>query len=261
MWDVERDGKKYRVEMEDEYFFGRRVVRVDGVVAYSGRTVLSDHSGAYQFDLGGRPAFLKISTNGFTYSYDLVTDVPNISTPRRSTAGPVSLTQRAPTIGAIVALLAFGLGALVAIDLTADGRAWREPAVALLGTPANARVIGAGTTSRDARRIRYRFEVGGHSFTHEGYVSRERYDLARASGMVPIVTWLRSLISTPSMPTCRIYFSRMRWCSCSSGERVRCSSTPHGRGCGTIWCGSDSKSQVKRPKVVLRKSETFAAAT
>src|SRR6267378_1257870 len=73
-WTVERNSRRYEVDMADEYFLGHRVVRVNGEVAYEGRTVLSDHTGAYQFDLGGSPAFLRIRTNGFTYSYDLIVD-------------------------------------------------------------------------------------------------------------------------------------------------------------------------------------------
>ena len=61
-WDIERNGRTYRVEMEDEYFLGRRMVRVDGNVVYFGRTVLSDHSGAYQFDL---PTWRSVGGKGY----------------------------------------------------------------------------------------------------------------------------------------------------------------------------------------------------
>ena len=79
-WTVVRSGRTFHIESADEYFFGERVVRVDGAIAYRGRTVLSDHSGAYQFDLGGGPAYFHISSNGLRYFYDLIIDGRSVDT-------------------------------------------------------------------------------------------------------------------------------------------------------------------------------------
>jgi uncharacterized protein DUF3592/FAIM1 (Fas apoptotic inhibitory molecule) protein len=182
-WSIERNGRTYRVEMEDEYFFGRRVVRVNGTVVHSGRTVLSDHSGAYQFDLAGETAFLKISTNGFRYYYDLVTQ-PSLHTASRE--GPRELAQEPPSLTGIVALVVFALAMAAALALLADGRLWREPVVAVAGVQVDAIVTRAATTTSDARRIEYRFQVGAESFTHEAFISRERYERARSLGVVPV---------------------------------------------------------------------------
>jgi hypothetical protein len=175
----------YRVEMEDEYFLGRRVIRVDGNVAYSGRTVLSDHSGAYQFDLGGEPAFLKISTNGFRYYYDLVTQPPPGTAPMGGALAK-ELVQAPPSLTGIAALVVSGLAMAATLVLLADGRLWRDPAVAVAGIPADAIVTRATITTSDARRIEYRFQVGPESFTHEGFISTDRYEDARSLGVVPI---------------------------------------------------------------------------
>jgi len=182
-WNIERNGRTFRVEMEDEYFFGRRMVRVDGNVAYTGRTVLADHSGAYQFDLGGEPAFLRISTNGFRYFYELVTQpFPNTAArERRNTKG---LVQAPPSLAGIAVLVFFGLAMVATFVLLADGRLWREPVVAVAGVSVDAVVTRAATTTSDARRIAYRFQVGAESFTHEGFISSERYEGARALGVV-----------------------------------------------------------------------------
>ena len=182
-WNIERNGRTFRVEMEDEYFFGRRMVRVDGNVAYTGRTVLADHSGAYQFDLGGEPAFLRISTNGFRYFYELVTQpFPNTAArERRNTKG---LVQAPPSLAGIAVLVFFGLALVATLVLLADGRLWREPVVAVAGVSVDAVVTRAATTTSDARRIAYRFQVGAESFTHEGFISSERYEGARALGVV-----------------------------------------------------------------------------
>ena len=171
--------------MEDEYFFGRRVVRVDGNVAYTGRTVLADHSGAYQFDLGGEPAFLRISTNGFRYFYELVTQpFPNAAArERRNTKG---LVQAPPSLAGVGVLVLFGLAMAATLVLLADGRLWREPLVAVAGVSVDAVITRAATTPSDARRIAYRFQVGAESFTHEGFISSERYEDARALGVVPV---------------------------------------------------------------------------
>lgn len=171
--------------MEDEYFFGRRVVRVNGNVVHSGRTVLSDHSGAYQFDLAGEPAFLKISTNGFRYYYDLVTQ-PSASAGSREGAKPKGLVQKPPSLATSAVSVVVALALAAALVFLADGRVWREPAVAIAGVPVDAVVTRATTTTRDARRIDYRFQVGSRSFTHAGYVSRERYESALSVGVVPI---------------------------------------------------------------------------
>jgi len=184
-WNIERNGRTFRVEMEDEYFFGRRVVRVDGNVAYTGRTVLADHSGAYQFDLGGEPAFLRISTNGFRYFYDLVTQ-PSLSTAARESANAKELVQAPPSLAGIAVLVLFGLAMVAMLVLLADGRLWREPVVAVAGVSIDAVVTKAATTTSDARRIAYRFDVGAESFTHEGFISSERYERARALGVVPV---------------------------------------------------------------------------
>jgi hypothetical protein len=184
-WTVNRNGRTYRIDMEDEYFFGHRVVRVNGNVAYSGRTVLSDHSGAYQFDLGGEPAFLKISTNGFRYYYDLVTQ-PSASAESRRGPSPKELAQQPPNLaeGAVSVVVAIAMAA--ALVLLADGRLWREPLVAVAGVPVDAVVTRAAITTRDARRIDYRFQVGSKSFGHAGFISEERYERALSRGVVPV---------------------------------------------------------------------------
>ena len=193
-WNVERNGTTYRVEMEDEYFFGRRVVRVNGNVAYSGRTVLSDHSGAYQFDLGGEPAFLKISTNGFRYYYDLVTQ-PFGTAELRKVPNPKELVQQPPSLAGSAVSVAFALAIAAALAFGYDGRLWREPTVAFAGVPLDATITRATITDRDARHIEYRFQVGPKSFGHGGYISQERYERALSVGIVPI----RYLVIAPEV--------------------------------------------------------------
>jgi hypothetical protein len=170
--------------MEDEYFFGRRVVRVNGRVVHSGRTVLSDHSGRYQFDLAGEPAFLKISTNGFRYYYDLVTQ-PSVKAGSRE-GPPMELVQSPPSLATSAVSAAVALALAAALVFLADGRLWREPAVAFAGVPVDATVTRATITTREARRIEYRFQVGSRSFGHGGYISQEKYERALSLRVVPI---------------------------------------------------------------------------
>jgi hypothetical protein len=195
-WTVTRNGRTYRVEMEDEYFFGRRVIRVNGNVAYSGRTVLSDHSGAYQFDLGGEPAFLKISTNGFRYYYDLVTQ-PSTSAESGKGPSPKELAQQSPNLAESAVSVVVAVAMAAALALLADGRLWREPLVTFAGVPVDAVVTRAGTTTRDARRIDYRFRVGAKTFGNAGFISKERYERALSLGVVPI----RYLAIAPEIST------------------------------------------------------------
>ncbi|MDP9281617.1 MAG: DUF3592 domain-containing protein [Chloroflexota bacterium] len=169
--------------MEDEYFFGRRVVRVNGTVVHSGRTVLSDHSGTYQFDLAGEPAFLKIRTNGLRYYYDLVTR-PSVAESRE---GPrKELVQAPPSLTGSAVSVVLALAIATALAFLADGRLWREPAVALAGAPVDAIVTRTTTTTDEAYRIDYQFQVGSKSFRHSGFISKERYEHAVSLGVVPI---------------------------------------------------------------------------
>jgi hypothetical protein len=75
---------------------------------------------------------------------------------------------------------------VAALFLLADGRLWREPAVAVAGVPVDAIVTKAGRTTSDARRIEYHFQIGSRSFAHEAFISRERYDRALSLGVVPV---------------------------------------------------------------------------
>jgi uncharacterized protein DUF3592/FAIM1 (Fas apoptotic inhibitory molecule) protein len=192
-WDVERDGKRYRVEMEDEYFLGRRVVRVNDEVAYTGRTVLADHSGAYEFDLAGRPAFLKIRTNGIRYFYDLVTD--SLAAEPTRPIDPKDLVQRPPNLVAAAAQFLISVSIAVGLVILTDGRLYSEPLVAVAGAPVDAVVTRATTSSKGAHRLEYRFTVDGHTYGHGTFASEERFDAALSSGIVAV----RYLQSAPDV--------------------------------------------------------------
>src|SRR6266542_3670338 len=184
-WDVERGGRTYLVQLEDEYFLGKRVIRVDGRVAYEGRTILSDHSGMYQFDLGGSPAFLKISTNGLTYSYTLILDGASAEH-QPPPIDKADLVQQLPTPLDMVGSAAWMIGLVAILLWIGDGRLWREPLVTVAGTPVVAEVLTKRIDSRGGRSVQYRFSAGGRTFTRIAILSPAEYDSAAATGRVPI---------------------------------------------------------------------------
>jgi hypothetical protein len=93
--------------------------------------------------------------------------------------------------------VARGLAVAAALVLIADGRLWREPVLAAAGVPIDAAVMRAVTTTRDAHRIEYRFQVGARSYTHEAFISKEGYERARSLGIVSV----RYLAIAPDIST------------------------------------------------------------
>ena len=68
------------VDLVHGYFLGTRTFVVDGTKSVQRATPFTDHSGEYPFDLTCHDARLRVTTNGLTYSHDLVIDGRSIST-------------------------------------------------------------------------------------------------------------------------------------------------------------------------------------
>lgn len=70
-WDIYVDGRKHRVELEHAYWSGRLVIRVDGATAQEAEELV-DEGGHHPIQIGSHEGFVRITTNGFTFRYDLI---------------------------------------------------------------------------------------------------------------------------------------------------------------------------------------------
>src|SRR5256886_17292770 len=79
-WEFDLEDGHHVVDLVHGYFLGTRTFVVDGKKSVQRATPFTDHSGEYPFDLTGHDARLRVTTNGLTYSHDLVIDGRSIST-------------------------------------------------------------------------------------------------------------------------------------------------------------------------------------
>jgi len=196
-WTVDRAGRTYHVDMADEYFLGERVVRVDGHVAYRGRTMLSDHSGIYEFDLGSAPAFFEIKTNGLRYFYDLIVDGISMNSGTRVDDTPVAIPTS--TANAIVGFVAT-LGLVAAFVVLAGPRLWADARIAVDGVTTDAQVTSktiAGPKSDHI--IGYSFDTTTGTFVGQMFVSDDEYLKLHVGDRVR-VAYLRSDPSVNQRP-------------------------------------------------------------
>lgn len=74
--------------MQHSYFGGKRVISVDGVMIVNERKVV-DFGTRHPFSIGGHHCTVVISTNGFTYNYDLLVDGQSMRSERQTAeSGP-----------------------------------------------------------------------------------------------------------------------------------------------------------------------------
>ncbi len=177
--------------MEDEYFLGKRVVRVDGHIAYQGRTILSDHSGLYEFDLGGGPAFLHIRTNGFRYFYDVIIDERSIST---GAPLDIELARQPPssTTEQLIGGLAVMISVLVLL-LFAGPQIWNDVRLTVDGKIVDANVISRTIVPgrNPSPQIGYAFPIDDVVYTGRMFVSDDDYRRLHLGDAVRVV-YLRS---------------------------------------------------------------------
>jgi hypothetical protein len=121
-WEFALDGQRHVVEFRHGYFLGNRTFVVDGVRTTQRGRPFMDHSGKYAFPLEGHGAAVWISTNGFTYTYDLVVDGRSMSSggeatrPPRPPAGTPRQQQILGAVTLIGAVLLVVFGYKVAWD-------------------------------------------------------------------------------------------------------------------------------------------------
>jgi hypothetical protein len=187
-WEFALDGRQHVVEFTHGYFLGNRTFLVDGVKTTQRGRPFMDHSGQYAFPLEGHRAAVWISTNGFTYSYDLVVDERSISSGGQATRPPrppVGTPRQRQMFGALTLS-----GALV-LALSGYKVAWDEyrlqNASATAAGIVEAKSTGSsrsGTTYYlsyafvDSRGATWRGRDSVSRATYEGVVTGNRFAVA-----------------------------------------------------------------------------------
>ena len=180
-WEFDLDGGRHVVEFEHGYFTGKRKITVDGNATTERGRPFMDHSGQYPIRLEGHGAAIWISTNGFTYSYDLVVDGRSITTGRTAPRQP-----RPPLGGPLQMQLLGVLAGIVAVPLTFF--AWNQgfneyryhTASATATGVVEAKYTSTGSRSGTTYLLSYAFgDKAGTTWHGQDSVSRTSYDAAR----------------------------------------------------------------------------------
>jgi hypothetical protein len=84
-WEFDLEDGRHIVEFVQGYFLGNREIMVDGTTTTERGRPFVDHSGQYPIRLEGHGAAVWVTTNGFTYSFDLVVDGRSVTSGRTAT--------------------------------------------------------------------------------------------------------------------------------------------------------------------------------
>lgn len=178
-WELDLEDGHHVVEFQQGYFLGTRKATVDGVTTTERGRPFQDHSGQYPVALPGHTAAVWVSTNGFTYSYDLVIDGRSASSSAASPRlprPPVGTPRQLATLGAIFLVGAAVLGAFAA-KLAFDEYRYNVASVTV-----GAIVSGKSTTSGRSGTtyyLRYTFaDAEARVWRGEDSVPRSAFDEA-----------------------------------------------------------------------------------
>jgi hypothetical protein len=106
-WEFDLEDGRHIVEFEQGYFLGNRKITVDGAKTTERGRPFMDHSGQYPVRLEGHGAAVWVTTNGFTYQFDLVVDGKSVTSGRTATRVP------RPPLGGPSQMKALGVIAVV----------------------------------------------------------------------------------------------------------------------------------------------------
>ena len=87
-WEFDLEDGRHIVEFQQGYFLGNRKITVDGAKTTERGRPFMDHSGQYPIRLEGHGAAVWVTTNGFTYAFDLVVDGKSVTSGRTATRVP-----------------------------------------------------------------------------------------------------------------------------------------------------------------------------
>jgi FAIM1 (Fas apoptotic inhibitory molecule) protein/uncharacterized protein DUF3592 len=111
-WEFDLEDGRHVVEFEQGYFLGNRKITIDGAKTTERGRPFMDHSGQYPIRLEGHGAAVWVTTNGFTYSFDLVVDGKSVTSGRtaaRVPRPPLGGPRQMQALGVVAALIAIPL--------------------------------------------------------------------------------------------------------------------------------------------------------
>lgn len=180
IWEFDLEGGHHVVEFQQAYLLGSRTVTVDGLAKEDRGRPFRDHSGQYPIALPGHDAAIWVSTNGFTYSFDLVIDGRSLSSGKPSShppRPPISGPRQVQLIGWLMIVLG------VALFVIAAKQGYDEYRYSVASSTATGIVEGKSITSGrygPTYYLSYVFtDSGGVLQRGEDSVPRATYDTAR----------------------------------------------------------------------------------
>jgi hypothetical protein len=187
-WEFDLEDGHHVVEFQQRYFLGSRTVTVDGLTKEDPGRPFRDHSGQYPIALRGHDAAIWVSTNGFTYSFELVIDGLSLSSgkpwshpPRPPIGGP----REAELVGGIVLVC----GLVLAVIAVKQG--YDEYLYTVASSTATGIVQGKSITSGrygPTYYLSYVFTDSGEVLRRgEDSVPRATYDTARPGTRFKVV--------------------------------------------------------------------------
>jgi hypothetical protein len=191
-WEFDLEDRRHVVEFEHGYFTGKRKITIDETTTVERGRPFMDHSGQYPIRLEGHGAAIWISTNGFTYSYDLVVDGRSITsgkTAPRQPRPPLGGPKQMQILGAVLAVVAIPL-AFVTWTQGFDEYRYRTASVAASGTVESKSTVSGryGPTYY----LSYAFaDRRGATWHGRDSVPRPSYDSARVGTTRLSVDYLR----------------------------------------------------------------------
>ena len=186
-WEFDLADGHHVVDLVHGYFLGTRTFVVDGAKTVQRATPFTDHSGEYAFPLSGHDARLRVTTNGFTYSHDLVIDSRSIGTNESSSgvARPKMGGLRSQR-GVGLFLLLITVPSAVFVSMGAyDEYRYHTASATAVGVVQDKRIISGryGPTYE----LTYTFiDLNGLSHADRGDVPRATYAQARAGSRYTI---------------------------------------------------------------------------
>jgi FAIM1 (Fas apoptotic inhibitory molecule) protein/uncharacterized protein DUF3592 len=195
-WEFDLGDGRHVVEFEQSYFLGTRRITVDGTKTTERGRPFMDHSGQYPIRLEGHGAAVWVTTNGFTYSFDLVVDGRSVTSGRTVTRvprPPGSSPRETQVSGAFFVLLALPFIAFAGKGLYDEYR-YRTASTTASG------IVQETSTSAGRYgpnyRVSYVFtDTRGALWRGQGSISKAAYDAARPGSRFT-VEYLRDELST-----------------------------------------------------------------
>ena len=191
-WEFDLEDGRHIVEFEQGYFLGNRKITVDGTTTTERGRPFMDHSGQYPIRLEGHGAAVWVTTNGFTYAFDLVVDGKSVTSGRTATRvprPPLGGPRQMQVLGAVAAVIAIPL-AFTAWSQGFDEYRYQNASATASG------VVEAKSTSAGRYGTSYLLSyafVDGAGLIRRGRdsVSRGSYDAAQIGTTRVSVVYLR----------------------------------------------------------------------